>query len=48
MIKIKILHSKADQWRQGDESLVARTRNSTCPVTMLECYMQVMYMSWED
>ena len=48
MMKIKIVHSKTDQWRQGDEILVARTRNATCPVAMLERYMQVTCMSWED
>ena len=48
MMTIKIRHSKTDQWRQGDDILVARTANSTCPVAMLECYMQVTGMSWED
>ena len=47
-MKIKILHSKTDQWRQGDEILVARTNNSTYPVAMLEHYMQMTGMSWED
>ena len=42
-MKIKILHSKTDQWR-----LAARTKNAICAVTMLECYMQVTCMSWED
>ena len=48
MLKIKILHSKTDQWRQGDEILVVRTTNSICPVAMLECYMQMTGMFWED
>ena len=48
MMNIKILHSKTDQWRQGDDILVARTRNTTCPVAMMEHYMQVTCMSWED
>ena len=36
---IKIQYSKTDQWRQGDEVLVARTANKTCPVALLEHYM---------
>ena len=48
MITIKIRHSKIDQWRQGDEVLVARTANKACPVAMLERYKQVTGMSWED
>ena len=48
MMKIKILHSKTDQWRQGDEVLVARTTNPTCPVAMLEKYMRRTAMTWED
>ena len=43
---IKIQHSKTDQRRQGDEVLVARTANKTCPVTMLEHYMWVTDMFW--
>lgn len=48
MMMIKIRHSKMDQWRQGDEVLVAKTASKTCPVATLECYMQVTGMSWED
>ena len=48
MMKIKILHSKTDQRRQGDEILVARTTNSTCPMAILERYMEMTGMSWED
>ena len=36
MFKIHIVRSKTDQLRQGDEVLVARTNNNTCPVEMLE------------
>lgn len=39
MMKIRIVSSKTDQFRQGDELLVARTNNLTCPVAMLERYM---------
>ena len=48
MMTIKIRHSKTDQWRQGDEILIARTANKTCPVAMLERYMRVTNMSLED
>ena len=48
MMIIKIRHSKTDQWRQGDKVLVARTANRTCPVAVLERYMQVIGMSWDD
>ena len=48
MMTIKIRHSKTDQWRQGDEVLVARTANRTCPVAMIEHYMKTTGMSWED
>ena len=48
MMTIKIRHGKTDQWRQGDEVVVARTANKTCQVAMLEHYMQVTGMSWED
>ena len=40
--------SKTDQLRKGDELLIARTRNATCPVAMLEWYMRQMRTSWED
>ena len=39
MMKIRIVSSKTDQFRQGDELLVARTNTPTCPVTMLERFM---------
>ena len=45
MMTIKIRHSKTDQWRQGDEILIARTANKTCLVAMLERYMRVTNMS---
>ena len=40
MLKVYIASSKNDQLRQGDEVLIARTRSSTCPVAMLEHYME--------
>ena len=43
MMKIRILTSKTDQLRQGDELVVARTGSSTCPVAMLEHYMAIYY-----
>ena len=39
MAKIHIRQSKTDQLRRGDEVLLARTGNLTCPVAMLERYM---------
>ena len=34
-----IPRSKTDQLRKGDELIIARTRNPTCPVAMLESYL---------
>ena len=48
MMKIKILQSKIDQLRQGDELVIARTANCTCPVAMLERYMSRTSMSQDD
>ena len=36
MMAVKIQRSKTDQLREGDEILVTRTPNSTCPVSMLK------------
>ena len=41
MMAVTIRHSKTDQLRQGDEVLIARTSSRTCPVTMLECHMEL-------
>ena len=38
-LQIKIRSSKTDQYRQGDNVLVARTGRPTCPVSMVERYM---------
>ena len=48
MLKIQIVRSKTDQLRQGNEVLLARTNNCTCPVAMLERYMQRTGMSLDD
>ena len=48
MMRIHIVRSKTDQWRQGDEIVVARTNSSTCPVAMLESYMVRTKMLWDD
>ena len=48
MMKIKILKCKTDQLRQGDELLIARTGNRTCPVAMLERYMHRTAMAPDD
>ena len=34
-----IPRSKINQLRKGDELIIARTRNPTCPVAMLESYL---------
>jgi len=36
---IKLLHSKNDQLRRGDEVIIARSGKETCPVTCLESYL---------
>ena len=41
MMAVTIRHSKTDQLRQWDEVLIARTSTRTCPVTMLERYMEL-------
>ena len=40
--------SKTDQLRKGDELVIARTRNATCPVAMLELYMRRTHTAWDD
>lgn len=45
---IHLPSSKTDQLRKGDELIIARTRNTTCPVVMLELYMRRTRMAWED
>ena len=42
---IRITHSKTDQLRHGDEVPIARTRNHTCLVAMLERYLRVAQIS---
>ena len=42
---IHISSSKTDQFRQGDEVLVSRTSSPTCPVAMMERYMQAAKIS---
>jgi len=39
MAKLSLPHSKTDQFRKGNEVLIARTGASTCPVAMLEQYL---------
>ena len=36
---IKVRQSKTDQYRDGNEVIIGRTGNETCPVAMLERYM---------
>ena len=48
MMKIRILQSKTDQLRKGDELVIARTGNHTWPVSMMERYMNRTGMSWDN
>ncbi|XP_065891826.1 integrase/recombinase xerD homolog isoform X3 [Dysidea avara] len=48
MLAIKILGSKTDQLRQGDEVVISRTGSRTCPVAMLERYMARTATPHED
>ena len=48
MMTIRITHSKNDQLRQGDVVVIARTRSKTCPVAMLEYYLQRVGMTTGD
>ena len=41
MVKLQIPRSKMDQLRKGDEVVIARSGQDTCPVNMLERYMQM-------
>ena len=45
---LRIPHSKTDQLRKGDELVIARTGNSTCPVAMLESYLTETSTSLSD
>ena len=48
ILTIHLVQSKTDQLWQGSEVVVARTNNSTCPVAMLERYMQFTSMAPHD
>ena len=48
MLIIHLPHSKTDQLRKGDEVVIARTGNSTCPVAMLEIYMSRTSTAWDE
>ena len=41
MVKIRIPRSKTDQFRQGSEVIIARSGAATCPVNMMERYMNM-------
>ena len=43
-----IPHNKTDQLRKGDELVIARIDNSTCPVAMLESYLTETSTSLSD
>ena len=40
VLKTQIVHSKTDQLWQGNEVLLARPNNCTCPVALPERYMR--------
>ena len=46
-VKLKIRRRKTDQLRQGDMVVVARTNTITCPVQMLERYLEADLRSEE-
>lgn len=41
MLKLFLPRSKTDQLRKGNEVITARTKTQTCPVSMLERYMEM-------
>ena len=41
MLKLFLPRSKTDQLRKGNEVVIARTKTQTCPVSMLERYMEM-------
>ena len=41
MLMLFLLLSKTDQLRKGNEMIITRTKTQTCPVTMLEKYMEM-------
>ena len=45
---VHITSSKTDQYRQGDNVLVARTGSATCPVDMLERYYTMAALSTQS
>ena len=38
-VRIRVRESKTDQYRDGNEVVIGRTGNETCPVAMVEQYM---------
>ena len=46
MLTIHIACSKTDQYRKGHEVVISRTDSLTCPVAMLEAYMERTGMQW--
>ena len=38
-VRIRVRQSKTDQYRDGNEVVIAKTKSNTCPVAMLERYM---------
>lgn len=48
VMTLHLPRSKTDQLRKGEELVIAKTGNITCPVSMLELYMRRTHTSWED
>ena len=48
MVTVRIKKSKNDQLRKGDEVVIARTKNATCPVGMMERYMSMGNIDPQD
>ena len=47
-LTLHIRKSKTDQLRKGSELVIARTSNTTCPVSMLERYLRITGMEMSD
>ena len=40
-MRVSIKSSKTDQYRDGDEVVIAHTGTPTCPVNMMTCYFDM-------
>ena len=47
-MSLHIAHSKTDHLQKGDEVVIARSGNATCPVVMLKWYMMLTGMQAQE